>query len=199
MILSLSTASHLYWLGRYMVRVQGLCRLDPFASDQRAVEFAAAFGLPAWNVETLEALLNNPEQSGSLMSNLSAIQANVQSVRGVLAQPVFECFNTLWRLRTESRQQICQHLAAAQAAMESQHALIQAFWLLGETIETADLSLRLRESPQEAIHAVRLVLPQLPEAWQSLQVWLDRFAQSPDGNHFYSLCQAVHDLLAEGV
>jgi uncharacterized alpha-E superfamily protein len=117
MILSLSTATHLYWLGRYMVRVEGICQLAPFQNDQAAVRFAHAFCLPAWNVASLERLLHDPAQPSSLPSHLAVIQENAQSVRGVISQATFEALHTLWRMRDDPLVSTCQLLAEGQGSV----------------------------------------------------------------------------------
>ena len=50
MILPLSTAANLYWLGRYLVRVDGLCHLLPFTDDLEAqTEVELLLGtVPVW-------------------------------------------------------------------------------------------------------------------------------------------------------
>jgi uncharacterized alpha-E superfamily protein len=84
MILPLSAAANFYWLGRYLVRVDGLSHLH-FSDDLEAQSFAHAFNLPAWNAETLNGLIHDPSQSGSLPANLETVKHNIQSVRAVLS------------------------------------------------------------------------------------------------------------------
>lgn len=95
MILLLSTASNLYWLGRYMIRIDGLCRLLPFQDDKEAIEFSHAFTLSAFNAETLNTLLTDPLHPSSIAANLAAVRENMQAVRGVVSQELFESLNML--------------------------------------------------------------------------------------------------------
>ncbi len=198
MILSLSTATHLYWLGRYMVRVEGICQLAPFQNDQKAMQFAHAFCLPAWNVESLERLLHDPVQPSSLPSNLAVIQENAQSVRGVISQATFEALNTLWRMRDHPEVSTCQLLAQAKAAFAHEQGLVQTFWSLGQAIEAVDMSLRLEDSPQPALAILKTVQPCLPETWQRPKRLIDSVLSYPSASSFYSLTDGLSEMFAEG-
>lgn len=198
MILSLSTATHLYWLGRYMVRVEGICQLAPFQNDQKALQFAHAFCLPAWNTASLERLLHDPAQPSSLPSNLAVIQENAQSVRGVISQATFEALNTLWRMRHDPSSSTCELLATAKAAFAQEQGLVQTFWSLGQAIEAVDMSLRLEDSPQPALDVLQQVQQYLPEAWQRPKRLIDSVLAYPSATSFYSLTDGLNEMFAEG-
>ncbi|MEC7119702.1 MAG: alpha-E domain-containing protein [Pseudomonadota bacterium] len=199
MILTLSAASSLYWLGRYMVRVEGLCRLEPFQDDAHAVAYANAFSLPAWNVETLSQLLRDPNHLGSLPNNLAVIQDNVQSVRGILGREVFEAFNALWRQRGQSDACICDLLHQASQHMQALDLFTQVFWSLGRAVESVDMALRLGEPAQPAAQQVLQVAQRLPDPeWQSILECAEQLAISPDTSNLYGLCDRLHPAFVEG-
>ncbi len=95
MILVLSTAQSLYWLGRIAVRIDNLCHLLPFEDDEAARSYAHAFALPAWSADTLNQLLLDPDQTVSLPGNLQHLFENVQQVRGVILEQTYQAFNAL--------------------------------------------------------------------------------------------------------
>jgi len=200
MILPMSTASHLYWLGRYWVRVEGLCQVVPFFNDDAARAFAHAFSLPAWNAETMNALINDPEQSGSLPSNLEAIKQNIQSLRGVLTAATFEAFHELSRgylHRTVDETLLLLH--HCRSAFIEETPMVQRFCRMGEAIERIDIALRLAESPAGEIQALGGILDSLPIGWQRLKEPIVHLNQRYDRVSFYDLSDRVHELFRNGL
>ena len=70
MILLSSNANNIFWLGRYLTRIQYFCNKLPFTDDQKAIDFSHAFCLPAYDAASLNTLALDPEQQFSLMSQL---------------------------------------------------------------------------------------------------------------------------------
>lgn len=199
MILTLSAASSLYWLGRYMLRVEALCQRLPFEDDAQALAYAHSFSLSAWNVETLLAALHDPQRVGSLPSNLAVVQDNIQAVRGILPRQVFEAFNALWRQRDQSDVCICDLLTQAATQLQQLDAVALVFWQLGRAVESVDMALRLHEPVQSAAEHLLSVAHQLPMPEWQLQVELvAQLVAQPDVVRLYALCDRLHLAFVEG-
>lgn len=199
MILPLSTAANLYWLGRYLVRVDGLCHLLPFTDDLEAQSFAHAFNLPAWNAETLNALIHDSSQSGSLPSNLDAVKQNIQSVRGVLTAPTFEAFHALCCQVDASVDAMNDLLRDCRSALKQESTMVQLFLRMGESVERVDINLRLIKDPARDIKALSDVLDLLPIGWQRLKEPIMLLNKRYDRVAFYDLSDRIHELFRNGV
>lgn len=200
MILPLSTAANLYWLGRYLVRVDGLSHLLPFTDDLEAQSFAHAFNLPAWNAETLNALIHDINQSGSLPSNLDAVKQNIQSVRGVLTAPTFEAFHALCcQDNNASVDDMADLLRECHSALKHESTMVQLFLRMGESVERVDINLRLIKDPAKDIKALSDVLDLLPIGWQRLKEPIMLLNKRYDRVAFYDLSDRIHELFRNGV
>lgn len=199
MILLLSTASNLYWLGRYMIRIDGLCRLLPFTDDQEALQFSHAFSLSAWNAKTLNALLQDPNQPASIIANLSAVRENMQCVRGVISQEVFESLNILTNPKQQFKNKVCELISGCCEAVLDEDENVRLFWQLGQCIEQIDNALRLKRSPDMAIQDLRTVVEMLsPIGWTALEAPWVELQQNKDITALYSFCDQMQALFEEG-
>ncbi len=199
MILPLSTAANLYWLGRYYVRVDGLCHLLPFTDDLEAQTFAHAFNLPAWNAETMNALIHDPHQAGSLPANLDAIKKNIQSVRGVLTAQTFEALHRLCCTTGASVEDMNDLLRDCRAAKKQESTMVQLFLRMGESVERVDINLRLIKDPAKDIKALGDVLDLLPIGWQRLKEPIMLLNKRYDRVAFYDLSDRIHEMFRNGV
>ena len=199
MIMLLSTASNLYWLGRLMVRVDNICRLLPFKDDEEAVAYSHAFSLPAFNAETLNQLLNDDEQPTSIAANLDLIRENMQSVRGVISQDFFECLNALTNPKQEFKPKACELILSCCETVLREDRNVHLFWRLGQCIEQIDFALRLQHSAEMAINDLRAVVEMLsPIGWQALEAPWVELQQRQDINALYSFCDQMQALFEEG-
>lgn len=199
MILLLSTASNLYWLGRYMIRIDGLCRLLPFHDDQEALKFSHAFSLSAWDAKTLNALLQDPNQPASIIANLGAVRENMQFVRGVISQDLFESLNMLTSPRQKLKNKVCELISGCCEAVLEEDENVRLFWQLGQCIEQIDNALRLKHSPDMAIQDLRTVVEMLsPIGWTALEEPWVNLQQQKDMTALYSFCDYMQALFEEG-
>lgn len=199
MILTLSAASSLYWLGRYMLRVEALCQVLPFEDEAQALAYANSFSLSAWNIETVLVALHDPQHTGSLPNNLAVIQDNIQAVRGILPRQVFEAFNRLWRQREQSDACICGLLTEAAAELQQLDSVARVFWQLGQCIESVDMALRLHAPVQVAADQLLQMAHQLPlPEWQLQVDLIAQLAAQPDVPHLYAVCDRLHLAFVEG-
>lgn len=199
MILLLSSAYNLYWLGRYMIRIDGLCRLLPFKDDQEAIRFSHALSLPAWSAETLNALLADPAQPSSIPANLGAVRENMQAVRGVISQELFEALNMLTNPRYVGKGDTCALIADSAEMVQDEDDNVALFWQLGQCVEQIDVALRLKRSAELAIIDLRTVVEMLsPIGWQQLEEPWVNLQQHPDLNSLYTFCDHMQALFEEG-
>lgn len=199
MIMLLSTASDLYWLGRSMIRVDEICRLLPFTDNDEAVAFSHAFSLPAWNAETLNQLLHDETQPSSITASLLAIRENMQSVRGVISQQLFECLNALTNPKQNFKTNACELISSCCEAILDENEYVRLFWQLGQSTEQVDIALRLDYSPDMAIAGLRTVVDLLsPIGWQSLEAPWEELQQRKDISALYRFCDQMQALFEEG-
>ena len=199
MILLLSTASNLYWLGRYMIRIDGLCRLLPFTDDEEALQFSHAFSLSAWNAKTLNTLLLDPNQPASITATLEAVRENMQCVRGVISQEVFETLNILTNPKQKIKHQVCELISGCCEAILDEDENVRLFWQLGQCIEQIDNALRLKRAPDLAIQDLRTVVEMLsPIGWIALEAPWVELQQNKDITALYSFCDQMQALFEEG-
>ncbi|XID74198.1 alpha-E domain-containing protein [Alkanindiges sp. WGS2144] len=199
MILLLSKASNLYWLGRFMIRIDGICRLLPFTDDHEALEYSQAFGLPAWDSATLNQLMYDASQPASIPSNLQVVRENMQYVRGVISQELFECLNILTSPRQQFKDRACGLISDCCETIIDEDDNVRLFWQLGQSIEQIDIALRLKHSPEMAILDLRTVIEMLsPIGWQALEAPWVELQQRQDITALYNFCDQMQASFEEG-
>ncbi len=199
MILSLSNAQGLFWLGRYMVRNSYILTSLPFEDDDRARRFARAFSVSAWNAESLTDQLLNPEHEFSAPANLEHIQACVQQARGRIPAHAFECFNAMWRQRFDEQADMFELLKTAEASMAECVPEVKLFWQLGTQIEVVETALRLANNPMQMIELLTKMAMQLPMPyWQPIVDQCEVLKQRPSFDAYYDLCDQLNDFFKDG-
>jgi hypothetical protein len=199
MMLSLSTAHHLFWLGRYMSRNETVMSILPLVDDDVAVAFARAFSLKARSADALNAQLAHPDMAGSVPANFAQIQDNVQYVRGVLHRTTFEAFNQLWRLRDDPLFHAVERLQHAKRSMQDESADVCLYWQLGECVEHIDAAMRQGRDAHVAIGRLQDVAARLPQpSWLPIIAICHELQTQPDFGTFYFLCDRLHELFEEG-
>ncbi len=199
-MLSLGTAFNLFWLGRYMGRLEVLCHEQPALDDQRAAQFAQAFALPAWNAETLHWLLHEPTQPVSILANLKNIHQNTQQVRACLSRSAYIALNQLWRLYDVDGADFCPLLQSAIAALQADlQEATGLFWQLGLTLERLEIALRLQQPTDGLVAHLRALGQALPNGWGLVA---DQMASgefdAPDLNDLYALSDDLNELMSQG-
>lgn len=199
MILILSTASNLYWLGRYMIRVDGLCRMLPFNDDHEAISFAHAMALPAWDAASLNRLLHDPTQAASIYAILQGIRENTQAARGVISQNLFESLNILTNPKHASIGYICNLISECTVQVIDEDETVHLFWQLGQCVEQIDAAIRLKRSAALAIEDLRTVVEMLsPMGWSALEEAWERLQHQHDITSLYNFCDHMHALFEDG-
>ena len=110
MILLTSNAQNIFWLGRYLARVQYACSQFPFTDDDRAVEYAHAFYLPVFDAASLNVLLQDETQEASFQQQFQCAKNNIHDLRGVLSASSFAELNQLIGQAEQNRTYIAKFL-----------------------------------------------------------------------------------------
>ena len=199
MILTLSSANELFWLGRYLVRADQLSQLIPFESDESALRYAHAFCLSAWNAQTLNELLLDPVHSPSLPANIEAIWQNILSVRGVLSEEAFIQLYSLSNLTGEDKAEIAEEIAACRVILAQEADPVVAFWQLGEAMEQLDMAIRLETATDRAIQQLgqAIVHPEL-SSWGLVGTEWESLRHQPSAPALYAFADRLFQLLEEG-
>ena len=80
MNLSSSDAREIFWLARYLTRIQYVCQQFPFKQNDAALTYAHAFCLPAFDAASLNELILNEEQPASFAMQFEQTQIKIQNL-----------------------------------------------------------------------------------------------------------------------
>ena len=187
MILLCSNAQHIYWLGRYLMRVNFFCSRVPFTQDQDAIEFSHAFCLPAYDAASLNELALDPEQPYSFAKQFSYARDNIYELRSVLAAKAYSELNVLIKNASEQPGYICDIVHECNDILEAETDRdILLFFSLGQKVELLDSVLRFKQDPTAAMAQLDGIINALRNyGWTSLEdAWL-QFKQEPNLISFY--------------
>lgn len=186
MILLSSNANNIFWLGRYLMRIQYLCNKVPFTDDQKAIEFSHAFCLPAYDAASLNALALDLEQHFSFVNQFRVAKDNIQELRAVLSAKAYAELNLLIKNASAQPSYICDVVAECTEILESEIEDVFLFFSLGQKIELLDSTLRFKHNPENLIIEIDSIVQQLNElGWTALDEAWQTLKQSPDMMNFY--------------
>lgn len=177
MILLSSAAQNIFWLGRYLSRIQQACDFLPFDDDHEAVEYAHAFCLPAWDANSLNALFLDPEQPFSIASQFAQIKDNIQQLRPVLSPKAYSSLNHFSKIADGKTVDYCDVVAECADVLEGEPEQIFLFYSLGRRIEYLDNQFRLGRSADQCLIDIDGILKMLKthgwhaceESWRKLR------------------------------
>lgn len=196
MILLSSNAQHIFWLGRYLARIQYLCHQFPFKSNEIALDYAHAFCLPAFDANSLNELILDVKQPASFHQQFQNAKNNIHDLRGVLSCKSFSELNQLLHQADKNSIFICDVAAECNDVLESEEdSAIFLFFSLGQKLETLDREIRLKQDRLKTLRDIRQLVDILDDlGWNSLiEVW-EQVEQTPDGIHFYHFTDHVQSL-----
>ena len=210
MILLLSTASHLIWLGRYSERlyyyddimkqlikgdlrklqVQHLISHLGFAADARE------------SLKTMKAQMMMDLEQNIIPSVVQSIEANVQEAKGVIGKDTAELYNLIKRLSSAGTYRAATlQLYACNAAMAQEHATVICFWQLGRHFERLERAVLLNEDSMAASLEFKHWINKLPEntRWRELIRLTNQMIRSKQFSDFTLISQEFNIILRQGV
>lgn len=186
MILLNSNAQHIFWLGRYLTRIEYLCDQFPFQENQHALQYAHAFCLSAFDAESLNVLLLDPEQPASLSKQFQYAKDNVQDLRGILSAKAYAELNQLLKNANKDLACICDVAADCHDILEAEAEEIFLFFSLGQNIEQFDRQLRLKQTQNITLKKLDQTVALLNQlGWNKLDKAWQKLRLSPDSINFY--------------
>ena len=195
MILLSSNAQQIFWLGRYLTRVQYLCSQFPFKDNAIAQDYAHAFALPAYDAPSLNELVLDAQQNASFAQQFQYTIDNVQDLRGVLSAQAYAELNQLIKNANENAAFICDVVGECHDILEAESPDVFLFFSLGRYVEQLDRQLRLKQDSQESMAQLETTLNLLNNlGWQGLASAWPQFKQNSDLTHFFVFLEAIQNL-----
>ena len=196
MILLTSDAHNIFWLGRYLARVQYACSQFPFNDDDLAVEYAHAFYLPVFDAASLNALLQDEAQETSFQQQFQCAKNNIHDLRGVLSARSFAELNQLIGQAEQNRTYICDIAGDCQNVLEAEENQdIFLFFSLGQKIEQFDRHLRLKQHKNIALAELQSLIVLLQAlGFEHLESYWQQLQHKIDVQNFYLLSEQIHDI-----
>ncbi|WP_445115746.1 alpha-E domain-containing protein [Acinetobacter sp. WZC-1] len=196
MILLNSNVQHIFWLGRYLARIQYLCSQFPFKGNETALSYARAFCLPAFDACSLNELILDQEQPSSFHQLFAYARNNIHDLRGVLSAASFAELHKLLSQAGQNAAFICDVAADCNDVIESEENTdIFLFFSLGQKLEELDRRIRLRHSCEQILTDTDQLIASLHGfGWSNIaEVWA-ALKQNPDSQHFYHFSDHIHAL-----
>lgn len=209
-ILLLSTANYLIWLGRYSERLYHYDRLmhqliKNELNHQQMTHLISHLGfdvdLQLSSAAMQKQLIYELEQK-KIPSTIAAIESNVQDAKGVMGNDTAELYNLIKRLANAGEYRAATlQLHACNAAMSEEHELVTCFWQLGRHFEQLERTVLLNETTISISQEFLYWIDKLPKntRWQELTRLANQLIQSQERYDFNKINRAFSDILQEGV
>ena len=210
MILLLSTASHLIWLGRYSERlyyyddimkqlIKGNLEKPQIQHLIRHLGFAAD---ASESLKTMKAKMMTDLEQNIIPSVVQSIETNVQEAKGVIGKDTAELYNLIKRLSSAGTYRAATlQLYACNAAMAQEHATVICFWQLGRHFERLERAVLLNEDSMAASLEFKHWINKLPEntRWRELIRLTNQMIKSKRFSDFTLISQEFNIILRQGV
>ena len=195
MILLNSNAQHIFWLGRYLTRIQYLCSQFPFHNNQGALQYAHAFCLPAFDADSLNSLLLETEQPASFAQQFQHAKDNVQDLRGIFSAKAYAELNQLIKNAIENAAYICDVAGECEDILEAESEEIFLFFTLGQNIEQLDRQIRLKQNQVSTLEKIDHIVGFLHQiGWSGLDHAWQQLKSTPDSMSFYQFSDHIQHL-----
>lgn len=192
MILLSSNAYNIFWVGKYLTRIQYLCSQFPFQDDEQALAYSHAFCLPAFDASSLNELVLNPDQPTSFYQQFQLVKNNIQDLRGILSLKAFSEMKQMIETANRNAGYICTVVDECNEVLEAENDDIFLFYSLGQLIENLDRQIRLEQDYQVSMQKLDALLSVLQQyGWKHLDQAWEAFKQDPGVNQFYQLADQV--------
>ena len=195
MILLSSNAQQIFWLGRYLTRVQYLCSQFPFEDDEVAHQYANAFVLNVSDAAALNALVQDEQHISSFSQQFQCAKDNIQDLRGVLSAKSYAELNQLIKTASENKSYICDVVGECHDILEAESQDIFLFFVLGQNVEQLDRQLRLQQDTQDTLTDLEKIIDLLSHfGWTNLKgAWL-QLQILPNSINFYRFSDHIQQL-----
>ncbi|WP_435978457.1 circularly permuted type 2 ATP-grasp protein [Psychrobacter sp. DM4] len=210
MILLLSTASHLIWLGRYSERLyyydslmKQLIKGDFKKSQVQHLITHLGFEADAdESFKAMKAQMMTDLEQTIIPSVVHSIETNVQEAKGVIGKDTAELYNLIKRLSSAGTYRAATlQLHACNAAMKQEHPTVTCFWQLGRHFEQLERAVLLNEDSLAASLEFKHWINELPEntRWRELTRLTNQMIRSKQISDFDLISQEFNIILRQGV
>ena len=196
MILLSTNAQNIFWLGRYLTRIQYLCSQFPFKTNELALDYAHAFCLPAFDASSLNELILDFEQPASFHQQFICAKNNIHDLRGVISAQSFAALNQLLQQAEQNAGFICDVCEECNDVLEAEEdELLFLFFSLGQKMEQLDRNLRLNQDKSKTVKQLDgLILSLSQQGMCSFtDVWLE-LKNQPDRANYYHFSDHIDSL-----
>ena len=197
MNLSSSDAREIFWLARYLTRIQYLCQQFPFKQNAAALSYAHAFCLPAFDAASLNELILNEEQPASFAMQFQQSSGKIHNLADVLSPQAYTELIRLIRNARDNAAYICDVVQDCHDVLEAEPQNIFLFFQLGQKLEELDRQIRLKQSKDMTVAQVEIIVQLLKDlGWLSLAEAWQQLKQQPDSMNFYHFSDHIQHLLS---
>ncbi|GJC31087.1 MULTISPECIES: hypothetical protein [unclassified Acinetobacter] len=197
MNLSSSDAREIFWLARYLTRIQYVCQQFPFKQNEAALTYAHAFCLPAFDAASLNELILNEEQPASFVMQLEQTLRKIKNLAQVFSKSTYAELKHCIQNACDNASYIGEVLQDCEALLDAEPQQIYLFFQLGQRIEQLDRQIRLKQSTEKTLLQLEMIVQCLKDlGWTSLvDAWVE-LKQQPDTMHFYHFSDHIQHLLS---